>query len=328
MKNLRPFFVFLGALALAYLVWDYGLTQLLKDLQTAGWWSVLLVLTFIPTLVCYALAWSLLTEWENPFSPKNLWRMIRMMGASIAWNNLTPFLKVGGEPAKVFMLGAYIGRRKALMSTLIYNLVHLLATLFSFISVAFILPLFYPINQVGRWLCLGIGSLGLLIFLAIVFFPILWRKVLSHKLYAFFVKMNLEKSVIRFRWVTRKTSQFFIRHRERVVIAFFLEVFARFVEGLTFYLAFILLKNPISFLTSCFLEVGRSLADTIFFFVPYQVGSREQGVGFLLKDVFHHGSHGFLTAVFMYRFVEIAWVLIGYLLWVKSRSTPLSKADK
>lgn len=325
MKNLRPIFIILGALALFYLVWDYGFIQLWQDVKTAGWWSILLVLTFIPTLLCYAFAWSLLTEWEKPFSVKNLWRMIRMMAASIAWNNLTPFLKVGGEPAKIFMLGAYIGRRKALMSTLIYNLIHLLATLVSFILVAFALPLFYPVSDFGRGLCLVFGFFGLIVALLIIFFPLFWRKILSHHLYSFFVRLKLEKGIIRFRWVIRKSSQFFRHYRGRVISAFFLELFARFVEGLTFFLAFILLKNPVSLLTSSFLEVGRSLADTLFFFVPYQVGSREQGVQLLLKEVFNHGTHGFLAAVFMYRFVEISWVLIGYIFWVRSRSSQISK---
>ncbi len=325
MKNLKPIFIVLGALALIYLMWDYGFMQLWEDIQTAGWWSVLLVLTFIPTLICYALAWSLLTEWEKPWAPKNLWRMTRMMAASIAWNNLTPFLKVGGEPAKVYMLGAYIGRRKALMSTLVYNLIHLLATLASFIIVAFALPLLYPVSDFGRWLCLGFGFLGLLVSLLIVFFPTFWRRVLSHRFDALFIRFNLNKGLIRFRWVTRKSSQFFHRHQGRVIGAFFFELFARFIEGLTFFLAFMLLENPISMLTSCFLEVGRSLADTLFFFVPYQVGSREQGVQLLLKEVFNHGTHGFLAAVFMYRFVEIAWVFIGYIFWVRSRSSQISQ---
>lgn len=324
MKFTRPFFIILGAAALTYMVWDYGLTQLWHDIETAGWGSVLLVLTFIPTLLCYAAAWSLLTEWEAPLSIKNMWRMTRMMAASIAWNNLTPFLKVGGEPAKVFMLGAYVGRRKAMMSTIIYNVIHLLATLASFILVALVLPFMYPLNKLMTWGSLGIGFLGLGLFLLILFFPFLWRKVFYHRFYALLHRFNLQKSMIRFRWATRKSNQFFKRHYIRVVAAFSFEVVARLVEGLTFYLAFKLLESPISFMTGAFLDVGRTLIDTIFFFVPYQVGSREQGVQILLSDVFNHGTQGYLTAVFLYRFVEIAWVFIGYIFWVRSRSSRTS----
>lgn len=325
MKYSRPIFILLGAAALVYMISDYGLVQLGKDIETVGaGGTVLLVLTFIPTLLCYAAAWSLLTEWEMPLAFKNMWRMTRMMAGSIAWNNLTPFLKVGGEPAKVFMLGAYVGRRKALMSTIIYNVIHLLATLAAFVIVAFLLPALYPLNDFMTWASVGVGTLGTLVFVLICFFPFLWKKVFYHRFHALLERFDLQKSMIRFRWATRKSNQFFKRHYVRVIAAFSFEVFARFIEGLTFYLAFYLLRNPISMATSAFLDVGRTLVDTIFFFVPYQVGSREQGVQILLSDVFNHGTQGFLTAVFLYRFVEIAWVLIGYIFWVRSRSSRIS----
>ena len=191
--------------------------------------------------------------------------------------------------------------------------------------VAFLLPAFFPLNDFIRLSCLGIGALGLFLFLLILFFPYFWKKILSNSIYKILVRFGLTKAVIRFRWTTRKSNQFFKHHYFRVMAALSLEVFARFIEGLTFYLAFALLKHPISLIMSAFLDVGRTLFDTIFFFVPYQVGSREQSVQILLNDVFHHGSQGYLTAVFMYRFVELAWVVIGYIFWVKSRSSKISQ---
>ena len=105
-----------------------------------------------------------------------------------------------------------------------------------------------------------------------------------------------------------------------MLLSFSLEVSARFIEGLTLYLAFSLLSQPITLVSAAFLDVGRTISDYIFFFIPYQVGSREQSTLFMMNQVMNIKPNGYLTAVFMYRFVEIVWVFIGYYWWVNEKA--------
>jgi len=139
----------------------------------------------------------------------------------------------------------------------------------------------------------------------------------------------IQRALQRLRWSISEMESFFCEHYVRVILAICLEVAARFVEGLTFYLAFSLLGQHLSLLTSALLDVGRTLFDNIFFFIPYQVGSREQGVLVLLEQVFGQETKVYLSAAFLYRLVEVIWVLVGYVLWVihrnKFKSSPRSE---
>ncbi|MEI8346447.1 MAG: lysylphosphatidylglycerol synthase domain-containing protein [Pseudomonadota bacterium] len=330
-------FTLLGVAALGYLVYQYGPGSLVRDLRTAGWFSLVLVLTFIPTLICYAWAWLLCSDLPGPggkalVNGKRTLIFTKMMAISIAWNNLTPFLKVGGEPAKVLMLKKYLGFSKALESTIIYNLIHALATLGSFILAASLLLLFYPLNPGIRFLAIIIILAGIAIGFFALFLPYLWHKwmiktslslPITHK--NGWRKFNwIRRTLIGLIWTVRKTFFYYKKHPYRLGVAFGLEIFARFIEGLTFYCAFYLLNHPISLVASALLDVGRTLVDTLFFFIPYQVGSREQGVLFFLENILGYSSAGYLTATFLYRFVEIVWVVIGYAFWTRSKRATTS----
>jgi hypothetical protein len=112
----------------------------------------------------------------------------------------------------------------------------------------------------------------------------------------------------------------FYKNNPRVFfLSLFFDIIARFIEGLSFYFGFYLIKHPISLLSSSLLDVGRTFVDTIFFFVPYQIGTREEGVHFFMEKILAVDSKGFLTAVFLYRFIEIFWILIGYIIWVSTK---------
>jgi hypothetical protein len=97
------------------------------------------------------------------------------------------------------------------------------------------------------------------------------------------------------------------------------DVVARFTEGLTFYYSFKLIKHPINIISASLLDVGRTFIDTVFFFVPFQVGAREEGVNIFMNKILLISSSGFLTAVFLYRFVEIIWVFFGYIIWINEK---------
>jgi hypothetical protein len=314
-------FSLLGLAGLVYVIRDYGVFRLQEDINLLGWWSVAIVLTFFPTLVGYSTAWLLCTEFggrtESCFF--RLARFTGMSAASIAWNNLTPFLKIGGEPAKVFMLESLTGRREAVRSVVIYNIVHVLGTLLALIIAAFVIPpVFGTQGRIGA-ACYFIGVLGLLIFILMMLLPRIaggWFKRSSLR--------KWRKPIVMARWTLHRCARFARRRRLRFVVALSVEVAARFVEGFTFWLAFRLLGQPISIVAAAFLDVGRLLFDTVFFFIPYQVGSREGGVLFLLRDVMGIGTAGYLAAAFMYRFVEIAWIGLGWLYWVAIKRRPVS----
>lgn len=317
-KKIKIAFSLIGLLSFIRIIESYGLGVIQEEIQRSGFLLVLIILTFIPTLLCYSVSWLLVTEHHlisgNFSTLKKIVLFTKFTTISIAWNNLTPFLKVGGEPLKYLMLKDHLTRKEAITSTINYNIIHLLSTVLSFIIGAFFLMAFYPISSKGF-----LFSMVLILFFCFAFF-----------MSATLVKQKIKKSnsgfghhYIRLAYINlfvikKRLMNFYVKYPRAFLLSLFFDTSARFIEGLTFYFGFQLIKKPITLFSAAFLDIGRTLADTIFFFIPYQVGTREQSVHFFMEKVLLINSSGFLTVVLYYRFVEIVWIVIGYLIWFMS----------
>lgn len=317
----RIIFALIGLFSLIKIIKNYGFNIIIEEINRSGFLLVLLALTFIPTLICYAVSWLLATEHRRMSNGISIVGKIiifmKITIASIAWNNLTPFLKVGGEPLKYMMLSKYLPRREALASTINYNIIHLLATGISFVATSLLLVIFYHIPNEVRLYLLGfavIFTLSLYLGFRVMRTKFVYKFITSRYRVVRVVIVNMKLSV-------RRLLKFYKKNPEIFFLSLFFDVIARFIEGLTFYFGFYLIKHSITFLSSSLLDVGRTFVDSIFFFVPYQIGSREEGVHFLMEKVLIVDSKGFLTAVFLYRFVEIFWIVIGYIIWVSTKSS-------
>jgi hypothetical protein len=151
-KKLRIFFTIFGLFSFYKIIHSYGFDLILEEVSRSGFLLLALALTFIPTLICYALSWLLVSNHQNMKGNlsfiKKLMIFSKYTTASIAWNNLTPFLKVGGEPLKYFMLTKYFSHRDAINSTVNYNILHLLSTLLSFILGSFLMVILFPVPKI------------------------------------------------------------------------------------------------------------------------------------------------------------------------------------
>lgn len=314
-------FSLVGLMSLIKIIMNYGPAKILEEINHSGFSLVLLVFSFVPTLVCYSISWLLATDHNDMKMNLTILQKIALFFKftiiSIAWNNLTPFLKVGGEPLKYLMLQKYLPKDKALSSTVNYNVIHLLSTGISFLITAFCLIVLYPVpTEIQRYLIGFILISLILFFVGMYFFNYKWVLLPN--------RFKHRKLRIAFSYLKESYSKllnFYKTNHKVFLISVSFDVVARFIEGLTFYFAFNLINHPIGVLTSSLMDVGRTFVDTLFFFVPYQIGSREEGVRVFMEKVLSINSYGFLTAVFFYRFVEIFWIVVGYVLWLKSSNS-------
>lgn len=306
----KALFSALGLLSLGSILYSFGFEKLYFDIASLGWWSLPLALSFIPVAVCYTLAWQL-TLPELP--PSRFPRLFRYMLASIAWNNLSPFVKVLGEPVRMVMLEQLVSRKTAIKSVVLYNLVHTLGTLLAFLVGTFIILFHFPVSAPIRISFVSLIFVFSVLFLLAYFLPRLrmgGRKKPTQK-------SMLWKIGFWIRWGLAKIRVFSRVHPWRFWLAVFVETLARFVEGFTFYIAFHALGEPISLFYCALLDVGRALMDNVFFFIPYQVGSREASLLLLCKNVLRMGADSAVSVAVLYRLVEILWMALGYLLWMK-----------
>lgn len=302
-------FTLVGLGSFTWILHGYGLDRVANDLLSLGWWSIPLVLSFLPVAFLYALAWMLVT----PAMPvRSAGTFLYFSIISVAWNNLSPFVKMLGEPLRVLLLERRIGRKAALESMVLYNLVHVLGTLVAFVLGAALLLFLYPVTDTVRITFLSLIAITAALVLLVYFLPQLGRLIGRSRNRGFTAKLRFW-----LRWSFAKMRIFSSRYPTRFWVAVFLEVLVRFVEGITFYVAFYALGQTIRPLEAALLDVGRALVDNAFFFIPYQVGSREAGILLLSDNVMHLGAASVVSAALFYRLMEIFWMGTGYLLWIR-----------
>lgn len=303
-------FGLLGITSFYFILHSYGISKVAADISRLGLWSIPLALSFIPVVTCYALAWLLVTP---KLGVSALPRFVLFSVMAVAWNNLSPFLKFLGEPVRVLMLERTTGRKAAIQSTVLYNIAHLYGTLAAFIVGAVAILWLYPVPQTFRT---GFIALIVVAILTIGFLYAMPKLIPAKKRRR--KRTAASKLSFWIRWSSSKVRIFSRRHPIRFWIATLFEFVARFVEGITFYVGFAAMGNPVTPFQAALLDVGRALLDNIFFFIPYQVGSREAGVVFLTEHVMRAGAELAVSAALLYRLVEILWMGAGYLLWVSA----------
>ncbi|MCO5142389.1 MAG: flippase-like domain-containing protein [Oligoflexia bacterium] len=301
-------FALLGICSLSYIVYSYGLGQVAHDFNLLGWWLIPIMVSFLPVALCYSMAW-LLSSPLIKITPYSFLQFTKYTVIGIAWNNLSPFVKILGEPVRANLLSKSISPKQAIKSVVIYNIAHLIGTILSFILGSLLILAFYPVPDSFFYGIISLIFISISLIALILLLPKIAPKN-SLKHYGWY------PIVIKVRWAISRTNVFMKDYRLRFLCAVFLETIARFVEGLTFYIAFIALGEKIDIFSALLLDVGRALLDNLFFFIPYQVGSREASVLLLTKSIMKIEVQSVLIVVLLYRAVEIFWMIIGYLLWI------------
>lgn len=310
----KVLFSVLGLGSFLIILNGYGFFRIGEDILRLGWWAVPLAVSFFPVVLCYSLAWLLVTP---ELKLKHLWVLTRLTIVSVAWNNLSPFVKVLGEPVRVRMLSRWLDSKASARSMVLFNIAHAMGTLFSFFLAALIMLVFYPVSQGFHLAFVAMVFATPLAMFGLYFLPSLVKRVLGRS-----AKRNrLVVAGFWIRWAFSKIRIFSRRYPARFWGAVCFEMLARFVEGLTFYVSFRALGISVSAAACALLDVGRALADNMFFFIPYQVGSREGGTLLLAEHALKIGTEGVVVAVLFYRLVEILWTGFGYLLWINEERT-------
>ncbi len=324
----KLFFTVIGLVGLSLIIRNYGVDQIVKDINSIGFNIIWILLSFIPVVFCYGLSWQLVTNYQK-FNHSFLYNspLFTIYAIiSIAWNNLTPFLKIGGEPVKYMLLKRHLSHTDALNSTINYNIIHIISTLLSLMIFSFLTPLLF--QGKSSIFFISIGSSIALILSIIIYLAINLSKMKNSA--PLFLRQQLSKRKIRIVLFVVKRSirklYFHYQHDpQKVILAIFFDTLARFIEGLTFYLAFHYINHHIPFIVAMMLDIGRTFIDTFFFFIPYQIGAREEGIRFFMENVFNISSIGFVTVVLLYRVVEIFWICCGYIMWLFIK--PTTKRD-
>ena len=121
---------------------EHEALQKIADAVRTGSLFVPIVLLYGVVCACNAGAWWLSMADEPSHPP--FWRTYAITVAGFSLNFMTPMVNVGGEPFKIAAVAPWLGLRRAAGSVVIYQMLHTLGMLLSFLTAVVLGALLLP----------------------------------------------------------------------------------------------------------------------------------------------------------------------------------------
>lgn len=319
---MQLFFFAAGAVALAVLVIRAGPRELLADVEEAGWAVPAIVGVYGLVYTLNTVAWRL-TMIEKPRLPFIRAWVVNVAAFSI--NYLTPFASIGGEPFKIVAASQWMGARNGAASVLNYRLVHMQAHILVFLTGVILAFFLLPAGTVATSLLIML-TLVLLVIGALLL--AVHREGVIERLFdlasrvpvlnRFAIRLEPRRSALV--EVDRQLIAFHRSSPMRYYGALFMEYSARVLSMLEFFIIARGVGHPVSFGTAFLIGGFSSLVVNLFFFMPFNVGSKEGGLAVIFAALGLPSRLGVAAAV-VSRLRELSWIGIGLLLvlWTRRR---------
>jgi hypothetical protein len=311
-----------GAAVFAYLVARIGVAQLLGDAVRTGWLFVPIVLLYGVVCACNAGAWWLSMADERSHPP--FWRIYAITVAGFSLNFMTPMVNVGGEPFKIAAVAPWLGLRRAAGSVVIYQMLHTLGMLLSFITAvvlgALLLP---PYPAMLASLALAFVVLASLVWLLLTghrhgglerLLDLLHRVPLLDRL-----ARRLEPKRASLAQMDEQITEFYHRRPQRFVQALALEYLSRSIFMIEYVLIAWGVGLKLGYAQAYVIGGLTSLIQNVIFVVPFEVGTKEGSLYVVFQLLGLDPALGVYTAI-VSRLRDLVWIGGGLaLVWFSGR---------
>ncbi|HEX2721666.1 MAG TPA: lysylphosphatidylglycerol synthase domain-containing protein [Gemmatimonadaceae bacterium] len=309
-----------GSAALAFLIIRANPRQLADDIRHAEWAVPAIVAVYGIVYVFNTAAWRL--TMVQP--PRLSFGRAYVVGvAAFAINYMTPFASIGGEPFKIVAASQWMGASKAAASVLNFRLIHMQAHLLVFLTGVVLAFALLPPGAIATPV-LALMAAALIALAALLFaihrggalariFDVLERLPLLRQVVARFA--NRRAAMVE---VDRQMIAFHKASPARYYGALVFEYGARVFAMLEFFIIARAVGHPVTFGTAFLIGGFSSLVVNLFFFMPFNVGSKEGGLYMIFAALGLPARLGVAAAV-LSRLRELTWIAIGLLLVLLTR---------
>ena len=321
MKTVKLLLLLLGGLLLVFFIWRMGFSDILSNLQTLSWKFLLLVgFASLWDVVCTA-AWSMTLFGEAGYPKFRSIYCARMAGE--AFNVLTPFMNMGGEPVKVYLMRKHVPVEKASASVIIDRTIHTLAGLaFVLIGVGFgISKLVLPLS-LKLALCGGLFIFALKLALLLIIQQKKPATALLKLLSRFKKKTDwLEAKKQKAALLDASLAQFYQKGKRRFAFAFLLHFTGRILRAGEMWLILHFWGVDVTFGAAWLIAAVTTAINTVSAFIPGSMGISEGGQAFVLANLGLSASLG-LSMGIVRRLRLFSWNIVGLaLMFIQEKST-------
>ena len=317
MKYLKIIYLSLGIAIFIVILQETNLHEVGQLIRQVGGWGMMVILTlyllaFITDVASWQLSYEGLPLNRGWF--KRLF-LIRMVGE--AFNRITPFASLGGEPLKAFLLKKYyqVNYQETIISLVLATTIDMIG-LVTFLALGFALLL--TNNDLGTSFKLFAG-LGLISFSTAIFLFFLVQRYqvtsfISNKLGKYPWAKPLESIISLIQDLDNRLASFYTRSHRRFSSVFVLAILNWPLGVLEVYYVLQFLGHPISLQDAWIIESMTQLVRNGTFFIPSSIGTQDGA--FLLVSSAITGSRNLGVAIALIRrFREIIWIILGLIVW-------------
>ena len=248
----------------------------------------------------------------------NFFQTYRITLSSFALNYVTPFASLGGEAYRVLAIQDKVGTRdavsKVLLFRMVYSTAHFFFWIISIMMIAFFLPLPPQMKIYLSIIFLVIAGLIYLFFSAQKYgiFKALY-KLISFIPFLRGLKARLQRRQEAMLDIDSKIRELYNFRKGAFYGALFLEVLSRFTSSFEFYFILRAIGHEIPIIEAFYISAASSLLLNIFFFMPFELGTREGSLYLIMHSLnFTPGLGIYISLVNRIR--EFFWILIGLVL--------------
>ncbi len=314
-RLIKPLFLILGLLLFAWAVRSVNLTEVGDLLWQTGAGFLLVALSYGLVAGFDAVSWQYAFQPEeaDKIHPIALWR-IRTIGE--AFNVITPFGTMGGEPVKAHLLKEHYGLtyKQGAASQVVARTTLMVSLILFMIPGIVFLFMDKGISETFKVSSLtGLITFSVLIFLFLLFQVTGTLSRIVHGLNRLFPSKTPRPSLEHLAALCGMMSGYYRQHRGLFLksVAFgFLGWAAGVVE---LYLTLYFLGVPVGFRELWIIEALLQLVRVGSFFIPLSLGAQEGGLIVIFTALGMAGPLG-LAVSFVRRLRELSWIGLGMLL--------------
>lgn len=324
----RMVFAVIGITLLAVILWQVDLGAVLAQVSSIGWGIMIVFGVYLMAFLSDTVSWRLVIRRDQlaKLSFLTLFN-IRMIGA--AWNRVTPFLGLAGEPIKAVLLKRYHGVEynegaASLVIAKTANLIALVIFLTGGLGVALIsdgLPQGY---RVGAMIALAMLSTG------IVLLFIVQRFRLSSKSGGWLSRQWFGAPIVnildQMQSFDDRLAEAYTQDRRRFVLAVVMTLANWLLGVVELWVTMWLLGFPITLAEAWCADAAVELVRAATFFIPAGIGTQEAALVLVLGHITGQPPLGLAVAIIR-RIREIVWIIWGFAInWFAYRERPGAEA--
>ena len=315
-KYIKTIFFIVGLSVFAFLINDFGLGNIITNIKKTGWW-------FVPVVGVWGFVYLLNTwSWRYILDPKKnklpFIDLYKITISGFAINYITPFVNLGGEPYKILVLKDRIGYHSAVSSVILFTMMHFLSHFFFWVTAILCGLILLPLSLEFK-----ITLIAALVILS----GLIWFAFRRHKKGIFESLLNFVSKIPFLKKLGKKLSskeesllkiddeiKYLYNERPKDFFrALFLDYFSRIVTALEFMFILNAIGMHIGYMEAFYISAGSSLITNLFFFIPFELGTREGGLYLVLGSIHLTSAVGVYIGI-INRAREFFWILTGLIL--------------